>query len=80
LFVHLTDDEAQAVYDTAPGVGPIEQIRATLQDPHAYAWRLWEGRFSSVPFEIPRHVDEQDFATQAWAAATRGMPVDETAV
>lgn len=69
VFVHLTDDEAQVVFDTEPMVGLLERVRPTLEDTNAYAWRKDRYDLGARPFEISRDASEEDFAEQLWEAA-----------
>jgi hypothetical protein len=61
LFVHLTADEAQIVYETPPEVGLLEVVRPTLAQTDALLWHLDQEVMSAKFVEIPRGGSEEDF-------------------
>lgn len=69
VFVHLTTDEAQAVWQTPSDVGLLEVVRRNLRDRAAYVWRKDFDRFGTQPFRIPKRGDEPAFAELLWDAA-----------
>ncbi|GAA3157891.1 MULTISPECIES: hypothetical protein [Rhodococcus] len=69
VFIHLTDDEAQKVFETPNDHGLIEGIRSNLRDRNAYVWRKDDKRFGARPFRIPKRGDEPSFSESMWDAA-----------
>lgn len=59
LFVHLTDDEAQIVFDTPPGVGLIERVRLALADTDALLWHADQITMTAGWITIPREGTEE---------------------
>lgn len=59
MFVHLTGDEAQAVFDTVPGVGLLEDVRSTLTDSTALIWHVDQQVMSAKVIELPRSGTEE---------------------
>lgn len=63
FLAHLTDHEAQAVFDASPGVGAIEPVRAQLHDDRAIVARRHPAGYESERLvRIPRDGSEQAFA------------------
>ncbi|KXO91154.1 hypothetical protein [Tsukamurella pseudospumae] len=60
IFVHLTTDEAQVVFDTAPEVGLLEKVRGTLADNTALIWHIDQQVMSAKVIELPRSGSESD--------------------
>ncbi|SKI79752.1 Uncharacterised protein [Mycobacteroides abscessus subsp. massiliense] len=58
LFVHLTDKEAQEVFETPAPEGLLERVRHTLTYPDAILWRSNQRVMSAQFIEIPREGDE----------------------
>ncbi|HEY5857066.1 MAG TPA: hypothetical protein VIW24_24270 [Aldersonia sp.] len=80
LFAHLTDDEAQTVFETPPEVGLLERVRATLTDREAFAWRKSGNALGVSPLVISADdVSEEAFAQCLWDAAEAPRWVGETA-
>ncbi|MFE7421529.1 hypothetical protein [Rhodococcus sp. NPDC057529] len=69
LFVHLTDYEAQRVYDTPSDSGLLEEVRAILRDRDAFVYRKDGDSFGSLPFRITKSGSEPRFAEYLWQAA-----------
>jgi hypothetical protein len=68
VFVHLTSDEAQQVYDGDGGL--LEPVRKHLRDRHAVVWSKKSSDHPMTgPFVIESDLSEADFAERLWAAA-----------
>ncbi|MBF6447188.1 hypothetical protein IU429_05875 [Nocardia elegans] len=81
VFVHLDDDEAQAVYEGASAGGLLEPVRERLKDSHAVVWS-WprSGEPRVAPFEIPVFVPESEFIKMLWSAAEATLePLEDSA-
>ncbi|NKS10113.1 hypothetical protein GS580_16865 [Rhodococcus hoagii] len=74
-FVHLTTDEAQAVFDAPNNQGLLEGIRRNLRDRDAYVWRKDHRLMGAAPFRIPKRGSEPDFAERLWDAAEAVKPM-----
>lgn len=63
LFAHLNSAEAQAVFE-AHGVGPLDNIRATIMDSRIVIARRHpaSGYERSLLIELPRYYDDDQFA------------------
>ncbi|OZC62104.1 hypothetical protein CH267_00755 [Rhodococcus sp. 06-621-2] len=68
-FVHLTDDEAQHVFESPSDDGLIEAVRTRLRDRTAYVWRKSGSSFGAAEFRIPKRGTEEQFAAALWQAA-----------
>lgn len=61
VAVHLTDAEAQTVFETPPTVGMLERVRLTLTDTTAILFAIARGSSAHQAIEIPRGGTEEDF-------------------
>ncbi|MBF6211864.1 hypothetical protein IU433_15730 [Nocardia puris] len=69
VFVHLTSEEAQTVYDSADG-GVLEPVRHNLTDRQAVVWSASEGEPPRVAeFYVPAEMSEAEFTECLWSAA-----------
>lgn len=75
VFVHLADDEAQAVFEhSGAGAGLLEPVRKTLADPNALVWSIdGDAGLKVAPFFVVPYVDEQVFTDMLWNAAEATM-------
>lgn len=69
VFVHLTGDEAQKVWETPSDVGLLEGVRRNLRDRDAFVWRKDADSMGAQPCRIPKRGDEPAFAELLWSAA-----------
>ncbi len=60
MFVHLTSDEAQVVFETDPLVGLLERVRPTLSDTTILIWHVDQQVMSATAVELPRTGSESD--------------------
>ncbi|UGT60755.1 hypothetical protein [Nocardia asteroides] len=74
-FVHLTDHEAQVVFEhSGADAGLLEPVRETLTDPNAVVWSITEGTRPKVaPFRVVPYADEEAFTEMLWNAAEATM-------
>ncbi|WP_027500394.1 hypothetical protein [Rhodococcus sp. UNC363MFTsu5.1] len=75
VFVHLTTDEAQSVFETPNDVGLLEGIRTRLRDRVAYVWRKDHQHMGAAPYRIPKRGSEPQFAEAIWSAAEAVKPM-----
>ena len=78
VFVHLTDDEAQAVFHGPIYEGLLEPIRENLSDRRAVVWNFRGDGLRAAEFDIPGGFDEPKFAHLLWTAAENAR-VDDRA-
>jgi len=69
LVLHLTDDEAQAVWETPQTEGMIEAIRRVLHDPWALLVREVGDSVSTRMYKVPRDTSEYEFIADLLDAA-----------
>ncbi|MEU8901413.1 hypothetical protein AB0C65_36490 [Nocardia sp. NPDC048505] len=70
VFVHLTYEEAQAVFHGPIYEGLLEPIRSSMRDRNAVVWnRRKTGVVKAGRFEIPRGGTEPELANLMWEAA-----------
>ncbi|MGW4739143.1 hypothetical protein [Nocardia xishanensis] len=83
VFVHLTDREAQTVFEHAQSGDHniLEPVRATLVDPRAVVWSTTGTQSpKAAPFQILPYLEEEKFIRMLWDAAEATMePVEESA-
>lgn len=58
LFVHLTSDEAQLVFDTPPEIGLLERVRPSLADHTALIWHVDQQVMSAKVITLPQSGSE----------------------
>lgn len=82
LILNVTDEEAQAIFDTPMAEGMIEAIRATLADPWGLILRANGDSVVVRMFRVPSDTDEYEFVAELdlaaqnapeWYAHIRGM-------
>lgn len=75
LFVHLTDEEAQVVFDTPPETGLLERVRQRLYDSLALLWSTDARTMRAKFVEIPgTGTDEDSFWASLWAESEKPYP------
>ncbi|MFZ2238019.1 MAG: hypothetical protein WAV90_00590 [Gordonia amarae] len=88
LFIHLTDAEAQAVFDSPTRSGLIESVRAQLIDTAALLWEMGQHTLRATFIAIPRtgtetelweYIDAQSALAEHCEMTMRGdiAPLDE---
>ncbi|WP_249644400.1 hypothetical protein [Nocardia sputi] len=69
VFVHLTSEEAQAVYRGPKDQGLLEPIRHNMSDRLAVVWNRQGERIKVARFVIPANGTEPEFADLLWNTA-----------
>lgn len=75
LAVHLTDTEAQNVFDTPAQAGLLERVRSTLTHADAVLWRSDPGSLSARLISIPSEGTEESFWGYVEGLAEEGFPI-----
>ncbi|WP_131823306.1 hypothetical protein [Mycobacteroides chelonae] len=75
LAVHLTDREAQIVFETPAPVGLLERVRTTLRHSDAVLWRSGQCSSSAKFIAIPREGDEDFFWDFMEGLAEEAFPI-----
>lgn len=75
LAVHLTDEEAQTVFDTPAPVGLLERVRSNMTYPAAVLWRCDQRAMFAQHIAIPRGGDENSFRNYLERVTEEGLSI-----